>query len=214
MPQMVSLYGQLYAIEERAKTWTAEARHDLRQREAVGVWNEIAQWLESDSVKRSSLPSSPFGKAVGYLRNQWDALRKYLSDGRLPISNDQAEQIIRPLAVGRRNWLFLGHPQAAAGRMQLMSVVSSGHRHHLIVEDYLADVLMKLADAKQNHPEDLELGSPYLLDLLPDRWAAAHPKLIRRERVVEKKNIADAKRVRRARRRQEIRKRQLAANQN
>ncbi len=98
--------------------------------------------------------------------------------------------------------------------MQLMSVVSSGHRHHLIVEDYLADVLMKLADAKQNHPEDLEIGSPYLLDLLPDRWAAAHPQSIRCERVAEKKNIADAKRVRRARRRQEIRKKQRTANQN
>ena len=90
----------------------------------------------------------------------------------------------------------------------------SSARRLEIVEDYLTDVLTKLADAKQNHPGDLEIGSPYLLDLLPDRWAAAHPQSIRRERVVEKKNIADAKRVRRARRRQEIRKRQLAANQN
>ena len=210
--QILSLYQQLYRIEERAKSLTAEARYELRQRESVSVWREMKRWLASDAVRCAALPSSRFGKAVGYLTNQWSALQKYLSDGWLPIDNNQAEQIIRPLAVGRRNWLFLGHPQAAIGRLQLLSVVSSAHRHNLIVEDYLADVLTKLADAKQNHPSDLEIGSAYLLDLLPDRWAAAHPKSIRHERVVEKKNIAEAKRVRRAQRRQKARQEQRAAS--
>jgi hypothetical protein len=209
--QILSLYRQLYAIEERAKTWTAEARYALRQREAVPIWQTIEQWLASESVRRAALPSSRFGKAVGYLKNQCQALQKYLSDGRLPIDSDQAEQIIRPLAVGRRNWLFLGHPAAAPGRMQLLSVVSSAHRHNLIVEDYLTDVLTQLADAKQHHPCDLEIGSPYLLDLLPDRWAAAHPKSIRHGRVAEKQATADAKRVRRARRRQRARQQKMAA---
>ena len=165
----------------------------------------------TNPVRRAVLPSSRFGKAVGYLRNQWNALQKYLGDGRLPIDNDQAEQIIRPLAVGRRNWLFLGHPQAAEGRLQLLSVVSSAHRHNLIVEDYLADVLTKLADAQQNHPQDLELGSTYLLDLLPDRWAKSHPQSIRKGRVAEKQDRADVKRVRRARQRQKARLRKQAA---
>jgi hypothetical protein len=98
-------------------------------------------------------------------------LQVYLRDGRLPIDNDQSEQTIRPLTVGRSNWLFLGHPRAAAGRLQLYSIVSSAHRHHLVIQDYLEDVLRRLADAQQNHPSDLELGAPYLLDLLPDRWA-------------------------------------------
>jgi hypothetical protein len=210
--QILSLYQQLYRIEERAKTLTAEARYELRQRESVSVWREMELWLASDAVRRAALPSSRFGKAVGYLTNQWSALQKYLSDGWLPIDNDQAEQIIRPLAVGRRNWLFLGHPQAAIGRLQLLSVVSSAHRHNLIVEDYLTDVLTKLADARQNHPSDLEIGSAYLLDLLPDRWAAAHPQSIRHERVAEKKDLAEAKRVRRAQRRQKARQEQRAAS--
>lgn len=210
--QILSLYQQLYRIEERAKTLTAEARYALRQRESVSVWREMELWLASDAVRRAALPSSRFGKAVGYLTNQWSALQKYLSDGWLPIDNDQAEQVIRPLAVGRRNWLFLGHPQAAIGRLQLLSVVSSAHRHNLIVEDYLTDVLTKLADAKQHHPSDLEIGSAYLLDLLPDRWAAAHPQSIRHERVAEKKNLAEAKRVRRAQRRQKARQEQRAAS--
>jgi len=203
--QITSLYGQLYAIEERAKQLSVSARYELRKRESAWIWKEIEQWLDSAAVRRAALPSSRFGKAVGYLRNQWTALQKYLGDGRLPIDNDQAEQVIRPLAVGRRNWLFLGHPQAAEGRLQLLSVVSSAHRHNLIVEDYLADVLTKLADAKQNRPQDLELGSAYLLDLLPDRWGTNHPQSIRHGRVTEKKDRADVKRVRRARQRQRAR---------
>ena len=101
--------------------------------------------------------------------------------------------------VGRGNWLFLGHPQAAPGRLQLYSVVSSAHRHHLVIEDYLDDALRKLADAEQNHPADLEPGSPYLVDLLPDHWASAHPKSVRRDRIEERQEVSDAKRWRRAR---------------
>jgi transposase len=199
--QIESLYRQLYAIEDRGRTLTPAARYELRQRSAVPLWQRIARWLETPEVQRAALPKTPFGKAVGYLRNQWSALRKYLSDGQIPFTNDQAEQTIRPLTVGRRNWLFLGHPAAAPGRMQLSSVISSAHRHHLIVEDYLEDVLQKLADAQQRHPQDLQLDSPYLLELLPDRWAASHPGSIRQERIAEQQTIAEIKRGRRARRR-------------
>ncbi len=79
-----------------------------------------------------------------------------------------------------------------------MSIVSSAQRHHLVVHDYLEDVLAKLAEAAQHHPRDLALGCEYLLDLLPDRWAAAHPGSIRHERVEEKKVVAETKRLRRA----------------
>ena len=135
----------------------------------------------------------------------------YLSDGRIPIDNNQSEQIIRSLTVGRNNWMFLGHPRAAAGRMQMYSVVSSAHRHHLMISDYLEDVLRKLADAQQNHPADLELGSPYLLDLLPDRWALTHPQFVRKERIEDKEMVSDAKRWRRAKARVQARAAQAVA---
>jgi hypothetical protein len=164
-------------------------------------------------VRLAALPKSRFGKAAGYLKNQWVALRRYLDDPRLPIDNDQAEQTIRPLTVGRRNWLFLGHPQAAPGRMQLLSIVSSAQRHHLVMEEYLSDVLRQLADANQHRPEDLELNSPYLRNLLPDPWAEQHPQSIRRAskrirhvpkpslpaaRYAAKKNVARNRRTARA----------------
>ena len=137
----------------------------------------------------------------------------YLSDGRIPIDNNQSEQIIRSLAVGRNNWMFLGHPRAAAGRLQMYSVVSSAHRHHLMIDDYLEDVLRKLADAQQNHPADIKPGSPYLLDLLPDRWALAHPQFVRKGRIVDRETVSDAKRWRRAKARVQARSTQATAAQ-
>lgn len=202
--QAESFYRQLYDVEERGKTLTADERQALRQRDAVPIWARLGQWLESTPVQRA-LPKSAFGQAVGYLRNQWSALRVYLRDGRLPIDNDQSEQTIRPLTVGRSNWLFLGHPRAAAGRLKLYSIVSSAHRHHLVIHDYLEDVLRRLADAQQNHPSDLALGSAYLRDLLPDRWALAHPQSVRQARIEEKELVSDAKRARRARTRMQAR---------
>jgi transposase len=198
--QAESFYRQLYDVEERGKLLDASERLALRQRDAVPIWDRFGRWLDSEKV-RLALPQSRFGQAVGYLKNQWDALQRYVSDGRLPIDNNQTEQEIRPLVVGRRNWVFLGHPRAAGGRLRLFSVVSSALRHHLIVQDYLEDVLAKLADAAQHHPTDLELGSAYLMDLLPDRWATAHPEAVRQDRVEEKRAISEAKRARRARQR-------------
>ncbi len=207
--EAIALYGQLWDIEERGKLKTAQERYELRQREAVPVWTTLERWLDSDRVQRAALPRSPFGKAVGYMRNQWDVLRRYLTDGELPFDNNQAERAIRPLAVGRRNWLFFGHPQAAASRLRLMSIVSSAHRHNLIVEDYLTDILQHLADGAQNDPAKLQ--GEFLADLLPDRWASKHPTSIRKQRVAEKVDRQDAKRARRARQRILARQRRKAA---
>jgi transposase len=210
--QAISFYRQLYDVEERAKTLDAAARWVLRQRDSVPIWDRMRRWLDSDATKRV-LPRSAIGEALGYLRNQWTALTVYLSDGRIPVDNDQSEQTIRPLTVGRNNWLFLGHPQAAAGRLQMYSVVSSAHRHHLVIDDYLEDALRKLADAQQNHPADLAPGSPYLLDLLPNRWALAHPQSVRKDRIEDKEMVFDAKRWRRAQSRMQARATQAAGAQ-
>ena len=207
--QALSFFGQLYDLEERGKTLDATARGELRQREAAPIWNRMRLWLDGDAVKRA-LPQSAIGGALGYLRNHWSALMVYLGDGRIPIDNDQSEQTIRPLTVGRANWLFLGHPSAAPGRLKMYSIVSSAHRHHLVIADYLEDVLRSLADGQQNHPADIELGAPYLLGLLPDRWALAHPQSVCQDRIEEREIVSDAKRGRRAKARMQARAAQVA----
>ena len=178
--QAISFYRQLYDVEERAKTLDATARRELRQRDAVPIWNRMQCWLDSDAVKRA-LPRSAIGEAIGYLRNQWPALRVYFSDGEFRSTTTNRSRR-SALGCGPGNWLFLGHPRAAAGRMQMYSVVSSAHRHHLVIDDYLEDVLRRLADAQQNHPADLAL-TPRICSIfcrtagrwrIPSRCARAH----------------------------------------
>ncbi len=190
--QMVALFCQLYAVEYRGATLSAAERLELRQREAVPIWNRMQAWLEQDEVKRV-LPKSDIGEAVGYLRNQWDALRRYLTDGQLPIDNNHSERVIRPLTIGRKNWMFLGSAEAAPGRMKLFSIISSAKRHCLSIQDYLEEILLKLSQASQRSRQDLVLGSPLLLSLLPDRWAAEHPEHVQHERQQEKRQEAENK---------------------
>jgi transposase len=194
VPQVLSLYRQLYDVEERGRVLGSAARHELRQRESVPLWRRLEIWLDALPADRV-LPKSLFGKAVGYLRNQWNELQVYLTDGRLPIDNSLCERTIRPLAIGRANWMFLGHPQAAESRMQLLSIVSSAHRHHLVMQDYLEDVLRELSFAQQRCPEELKLDSERLLRLLPDCWAKAHPQSVhefRREEQADRRLVNQA----------------------
>jgi transposase len=191
--QMVAMYRQLYAVEYRGAELNATERLELRQRDAVPIWQRIQAWLDQDEVKRL-LPKSAISEAVGYLRNQWDALRRYLTDGHMPFDNNHSERVIRPLTIGRKNWLFFGSPEAAPGRMKLFSIVSSAHRHCLSIQDYLQDIFLKLSQASQHSPQDLEPGSALLLSLLPDRWAATHPEHVHHERLADKQQAAEDKR--------------------
>ena len=190
--QMVALYRQLYAVEYRGALLSVSERLALRQREAVPVWQRMQAWLDQDEVKRL-LPKSDIGEAVGYLSNQWDALRRYLTDGQLPIDNNHSERVIRPLTIGRKNWMFLGSADSAPGRMKLFSIVSSAKRHCLSIQDYLEDIFLKLSQASQRSPQDLELGSQLLKSLLPDRWAAIHPEHVHHERIQDKQQAAENK---------------------
>lgn len=193
----LAFYRLLYDVEAFGRIAEDDNLELLarRQRDAVPIWNVFRQWLDSEELK-SVLPKSPLGKALTYINNQWECLQRYVSDPRLPIDNNQSERTIRPLVIGRRNWTFLGHPRAAAGRLELFSIASSAHRHGLIMMDYLQDVLKKLAEARQRQPQLLTPGSDYLRALLPDRWAQANPSSVNRSRLDEREDLDEVKQIR------------------
>ncbi len=132
-----------------------------------------------------------------------DALQVYLWDGLLPIDNSQTQRTVRPWSIGRKNLMFLGHPDAAASRLQLYSVVSSAARHQLVLTDYLEDVLTKLSLARSASPQDVELGSDLLLSLLPDHWATTYRQSVCVGRHQEHAARAEVTRAKRARRRRD-----------
>ena len=103
----------LYAIERKAsqEQLDAQARHPLRQKEAVPILNQWKDWLQEQQL--ILLPKSPIGKAVNYTLRLWTRLAGYTEDGHYQIDNNLIENAIRPLALGRKNYLFAGSHQAA-----------------------------------------------------------------------------------------------------
>jgi len=106
--QALALIGQLYRIERAAsdRQLDAPARQRLRQEDALPILEKLRAYLQAHQV--AALPKSPLGAAIGYALRNWVALTRYAEDGRLKIDNNGAEQALRPIALGRKNWLFAG----------------------------------------------------------------------------------------------------------
>jgi hypothetical protein len=114
----------------------------------------------------------------------------FLRDGRVPIDNNETEQLMKQVATGRKNWLFIGSVEAGRRAAILLTIVSTAHRYHLDLWLYVKDVLDRLLQGERD-----------LAALRADRWAAAHPEALRPYRVDEARYRADAKTTRRAHRR-------------
>lgn len=151
----------LYAVEAEAKEkeLTGAERAAYRQARAGPVLKSFAQWL-AEEVPRV-LPKSKIGEAFGYASNQWPTLVRYLEDGRLTIDNSPAEQAIRPLAVGRRNWLQIAGDGGLKSAAVLLSVAATTKRHRLNPWAYVKHLLSESA-ARQPDAD--------FTDLLPDAW--------------------------------------------
>jgi transposase len=163
----------LYAVEadarERNITGTDLAAH--RQEHAGPILAAFAGWLAEQAPR--VLPKSAIGEAVTYATNQWPSLGVYLTDGRLTIDNAAAEQAVRPLCVGRRNWPHLGGDGGLRPTAVLLSVAASVKRHGPDPWAYLTHILTELA----THSSGANVA-----DLLPDAWAKSRGETRRRAR--------------------------------
>lgn len=189
--QMLGLYRALYDIEERGSRLDAVARLLLRRRESVPLMRQLETLLDGP-LARGLLPKNKLGLAIGYIRNHWDALTRFLSDGRLPIDNNEAERALRRIAVGRKNWLFVGCHEGGERSAVILTVIASAHRHDLDVWAYLRDILERLAK-----------GDAALEQLLPDVWKTSHPQQVRMFREEEREQRAENRRYQAAKRRLE-----------
>jgi transposase len=186
---LLGMIQALYDIETRAKDMSWQERQALRQRESTIVLNAIRQWLDSEPLG-AVLPKSDFAEALRYLRNHWQALNVYVSDGRIPIDNNSVERLMKQVAMGRKAWLFVASVAGGEQSAQLMTLVSSARRHDLDVWLYVKDVL-----------DELLAGSTDYHSLLPDVWKQSHPEAVREYRVEERRDKAERKQVAAAKRR-------------
>ena len=187
--QFLALYQQLYDIEDRGRPLSPADRLPLRAAEAEPVWKKLRELLDSELASRV-LPKEKIAEALNYLRNHWDALRTYLTDGRLPVDNNLVEQLMKQVAVGRKNWLFVGSVAAGERAADFLTLVSSALRNDLDPYDYVKGVL-----------DALLTGTRDFAALRPDTWAAAHPESVRVYRQRERTARAARKTTRRAARR-------------
>lgn len=193
--QLLAWYRQLYDVEDQARGKSAEEVLALRQQQSAPIMAELRHWLDHEA-DRVALPKSRLGEAVRYLRNQWEPLQVFLRDGRVPFDNNETEQLMKQVATGRKNWLFIGSVEAGYRASILLTIVSTAHRYHLDTWLYVKDVLDRLLAGERD-----------LASLRADRWAESHPTALRPHRIEEARYRADAKATRRARHRLLERKR-------
>lgn len=186
--QVLEWIGQLYDIEDRARSLSVTDRRELRRAEAEPVLDKLEVYFAQ--LAATVLPKSALAKAVNYARNQWAALRCYTTDGRLTIDNNTSERTLRHQAIGRKNWLFLGSEQAGPRAAILYTILAGAKRHRLEPWAYVRELLLRC------HADDSRLE-----EMLPDRWAATHPEFVLTHRLEESRAKAAVKRDHRSRRR-------------
>ena len=158
-------FAALYEIEGEAREQRldAEGRQLLRQQRSKPIAESLREWL---TRQRSQVPDgSATAKAIEYSLGRWAALIRYLEDGDLPIDNNHIENRIRPVALGRSNWLFAGSLRAGQRAAAIMSLIQSAKLNGHDPFGYLKDVLQRLPTQPASRIEEL----------LPHRWQPQTP---------------------------------------
>jgi transposase len=160
--EFIAQFRLLYRIEDQARSLPPDQRYACRhQQGAPAIWAAMKQ--KAEALQPSLLPQSPLGKAVGYLLNEYIALTAYLESGVWEIDNNLVENSIRPVAVGRKRWLFIGDPGAGWRSAVIFSLVISCRRRGLNPQEYFTDILARLPAMKASE----------IAGLLPGQWKPA-----------------------------------------
>lgn len=152
---------QLYALEQtgREQSLSVEALYSLRQQQALPILKSLKTWMMDAYSK--VIPQSTIGKALSYSLQRWDKLCLYAEDGRLQIDNNLVENAIRPVAIGRKNYLFAGSHNGAQRAAMLYSFLGTCKINNVNPFDWLKDILCRMPSHSVNKLEEL----------LPNHWA-------------------------------------------
>jgi transposase len=149
---------KLYELDAAVAKLPPSRRTAERRHRAMPVLEAFKTWLDAESLV--VLPKAPIAEALGYVRNQWSALTRFVEDARLKLDNNAAERELRRVAVGRKNWLFAGSDEGAERACVIYSLLATCKLHGVNPFDYLRDVLMRVGD----HP------ARDVLALAPKAW--------------------------------------------
>lgn len=160
----LSLFGQIYALERKIEEerLTKEEALRLRQEKAMPVLEELKEWMVAEYPKVFS--SSPIGAAMAYFLKRWDKLIVYTTNGSLKIDNNPVENAVRPVAIGRKNYLFAGSHEAAQRAAMVYSLLATCRYHNINPYDWLKDILERMHLYTTSN----------MAELLPQNWKKTH----------------------------------------
>lgn len=127
--EALAMIQELYALEKKVHEQSNEERCVGRTECALPILRKFKLWL--DKQRLTALPKSPLGKAVTYALNNWDALCRYVADSSLSIDNNKSERALRAMAVGRKNWLFMGSAQGGKTAAIIASFIATCKAHDI-----------------------------------------------------------------------------------
>ena len=159
--EAIDRIAQLYAVESEVATVDPDLRRQIRQQKAKPICDEFKKWL-IDHLRQATEGTALY-KAIHYALNRWDVLVHYLDDGHVPIDNNHLENRIRPITLGRNNWLFAGSLRGGRRAAAIMSLIQSAKLNGHDPFVYIRDVLERLPTQLN---KDIE-------ELLPHRWKPA-----------------------------------------
>ena len=154
---VLSEIQKLYEIERKIADMSAQEKHAIRLEEALPLINELGKWLHKE--RNAVLPKSLMGKAIEYCTNLWSSLQNYLENGDFHIDNNAIENKIRPVALGRKNYLFAGSHQGAKRTAMFYTFFACCKLNDVNPEKWLNKVLEIVADHPCNKLQDLFPGT-------------------------------------------------------
>ena len=162
--EVLDIILAVYRVEHRATEEgivRTDAHARLRKKDSRATMKRLRAWLEHHRDRYP--PKGPLGKAISYAIDNWDELQLFLDDVNVPVDNNASERALRIVALGRKNFMFVGHEDAGQNLAILYSLMATCEEHGVDPHAYLADVLVRI----DRHPNKL------IDELLPDRWAPA-----------------------------------------
>ena len=152
---ILSELQKLYAVEKTAREQSLndEQRQVLREQKSVPVLQSIHQWLKDNIIQ--VLPKSSIGQAIAYSLSRWEKLMIYAGEGKLEIDNNLVENSIRPIAIGRKNYLFAGSHEGARKAAMIYSLLGTCKLKGIEPYVWLKNVLEIMPDYKANKLEEL-----------------------------------------------------------
>jgi hypothetical protein len=156
--------GQLYAIEEEGKDLSCAARKQLRAEKSQPVLNDWYDWLTK--VRARTANGGASAKAMDYTLRRWASFIRYAETGHLPIDNNVVENCIRPIALGKKNWLFAGSERAGQRAAAIQTLLGTAKLNGLNPEEWLKDTLEKLPTWPNSRIDELLPLTPAIIDKL------------------------------------------------